>query len=167
MRVVTIIVSALLCTVFAIPTFDGHSSIGALIPGLSSLQALRASHSRKSLPRHLNVRSPNEVGNLSITSNTDPSRLPLFYIHRNRLWKYINDTSIHAVNIVNGTEVEPRTNQVPLQLMLEERPRGIDQGIWRWQGTMLIYQLGNANNSGVYFDCAMPGGGVGLWTFLQ
>ncbi|KAJ3760087.1 hypothetical protein FB446DRAFT_791325 [Lentinula raphanica] len=149
----------------AVPTFSGQYSIGSLIPGLSSLQALREGHSRKSAARHLNVRPPNTVGNLTIT--TGAGGIPLFYIHRGRLWRYINETSIHAVNIINGTEEAPGTNQIPLQLMLEEKPGGIDTGVWKWKGTMLIYQLGRANNSGVYYDCMLPKGGHGLLTFLQ
>ncbi|KAJ3736382.1 hypothetical protein DFJ43DRAFT_1051863 [Lentinula guzmanii] len=151
--------------VSAVPTFDGQYSIGALIPGLSSLQALREGHSRKSAPRHLNVRPPNVVGNLTIT--TGAAGVPLFYIHRSRLWRYINETSIHAVNIVNGTEEAPGTNQIPLQMMLEEKPGGIDGGVWKWKGTMLIYQLGKFNNSGVYYDCMLSKGGHGLLTFLE
>ncbi|KAJ4478062.1 hypothetical protein J3R30DRAFT_2853006 [Lentinula aciculospora] len=152
-------------TVFPVPTFDGQYSIGSLIPGLSSVQALREGHSRKSAPRHLNVRPPNVVGNLTITSGANG--VPLFYIHRGRLWRYVNETSIHAVNIMNGTEKAPGINHVPLQMMLNEKPGGIDGGIWKWKGTMLIYQLGNSNNSGVYYDCMLPHGGHGLITFLQ
>ncbi|KAJ3869635.1 hypothetical protein EV359DRAFT_76440 [Lentinula novae-zelandiae] len=152
-------------TAFAVPTFEGQYSIGSLIPGLSSLQALREGHSRKSAPRHLNVRPPDAIGNLTITSGAVGT--PLFYIHRSRLWQYVNETSIHAVNVVNGTEDAPGTNQIPLQMMLDEQPGGINGGVWKWQGTMLIYQLGSKNNSGVYYDCMLPKGGRGLLTFLQ
>ncbi|KAE9410503.1 hypothetical protein BT96DRAFT_931239 [Gymnopus androsaceus JB14] len=149
----------------AIPTFGGFSAIGSLIPGLSSLQANEFRHSKKSLPKHLNVRGPkyaDEVGNLSLTS--EPT---FYYIHRDRLWRYVNDSCIHAVNVVNSSEHAPGTDQFPLQLILDEKPSGIDKGAWKWQGTNLIYQLGPSNNSGVYYDCTLPDGGHIVLTFLQ
>jgi hypothetical protein len=148
----------------AVPTYDGHFSIGSLIPGLSSIQAVRSGHSRKGGARFMTVRPPNDVGNLSI-SFTTPT-IPLFYIHHNRLWRYVNDTSIYAVNLVNDTQI-PDMEHTPLQLTLDQKPGGIERGTWKWKGTMLIYEFGGRNNSGVYYDCRLPDIGFVLLTFLQ
>ncbi|KIK68174.1 hypothetical protein GYMLUDRAFT_256950 [Collybiopsis luxurians FD-317 M1] len=154
-----------LTAVFAVPTFDGHNSINSLIPGLSSLQALRQGHSRRSVPRHVNVRDNMTFGNLTITSGA--TAYSLFYIHRGRLWKYNNESSIHAVNVMNLTEEAPGTNQIPLQLVLDEKPGGLTSGSFRWHGSMLLFEQGKTNNSGVYYECLLPKGGYGLLTFLQ
>ncbi|KAE9410502.1 hypothetical protein BT96DRAFT_378624 [Gymnopus androsaceus JB14] len=90
-----------------------------------------------------------------------------YYVRQNRLWRYVNDSCTHAVNIVNGSEHAPGTEQFPLQLILDEKPSGIDKGTWKWHGTKLIYQFGSANNSGIYYDCRLSDGGHSLVTFLQ
>ncbi|KAF5393613.1 hypothetical protein D9757_000026 [Collybiopsis confluens] len=178
-----LLVLLVLTAVFAVPTFDGHNSIGSLIPGLSSLQALRqgqsklssalpstsqsiqTGHSRKSVPRHVSVRGGTPFGNLTITSAAPEQGL--FYVHKSRLWRFNNESSIHAVNVRNMSEEAPGTDQIPLQLVLDESPGSSQSSGFRWHGSMLIYEQGKNNNSGVYYECLLPRGGYGLLTFLQ
>ncbi len=108
-----------------------------------------------------------QVGKLTITPRARETRTPLFYLNRGRLFQFINDTTIFSVNVVNTTEEAPGVPEIPLQLVLSEKTGGISSGSWGWKGTMLVYQLGSNNNSGVYYDCMLPQGGHGVLTFLK
>lgn len=104
-------------------------------------------------------------GNLTISPN---SRAPgLFYINRGQLWQYINATSIFHVNVVNTTTVVPGMQDIPVQLVLDSKRTGIKSGSFRWKGTMLYYDYGQQTNQGVYYSCAVEGGGTNLFMFLK
>ena len=88
----------------------------------------------------------------------------MFYIHNNQLWNYHNASTIYPVHVVNAT----RSADMPLQLVVGT-PRGdvVRGGFWRWQGTMLFYELGTASNGGVYYGCQNTEGLMGLFLFLR
>ena len=89
---------------------------------------------------------------------------PLFYIHGSQLYNYHNASTIYPVQVVNGTRAEG----MPLQVVVGS-PRGdvVRGGTWRWQGTQLFYELGTANNGGVYYGCQNTDGLMGLFLFLR
>lgn len=183
-----VVVSTLLSLTFvaAIPAFDGMTSwssdIGNLVPGMSMLQALGPPQDPEAqIPFYLSVAAPRGEcillaceetsysplypcaglpGNATIYRNQSP---PLYYIHQNQLWNYWNETRILRMNVHNST----KQAQLPLQMVLEEKPSGVPGGRWRWQGTMLFYENGVQNNQGLFYSCQNTEGLMGVYLFLQ
>ncbi|CAA7259756.1 unnamed protein product [Cyclocybe aegerita] len=155
----------LLCSlsiVASIPTWEGmngRSSIGSLIPGASNIRALGPAISQ-TMPQHLTVHVPGQLGNLTISpENVGPPLFfqtpPLFYINRNKLWLLVNETTVFPVNIRNMTG----THDLPMQLVLGKKTEGITYGSWRWQTTMLYYDVpGGRSNDGIYYLCRTESG---------
>ncbi|KAK7049528.1 hypothetical protein VNI00_005559 [Paramarasmius palmivorus] len=139
------------------PTWGGQITMGSLVPGAAYIEA-KSAHRSGTTPRHLDTSIPGTFGNLSIVPD---NRLPppLFYINQNHLWQFANASAIFHVNIVNTTEVVHPTGQVPLQLTLDTKRKGITNGSFRWRGDMLHYDIGGATNGGVYYHCPTADGG--------
>ncbi|ESK95993.1 hypothetical protein Moror_7338 [Moniliophthora roreri MCA 2997] len=142
----------------------GQVSIGSLVPGAAYIEA-KSAHRTGDVARHLAPSIPGNLGNLSIVpfSRISP---PLFYINRNQLWQFQNQSAIFHVNVVNTTEPHYPTGEIPLQLMLDTQRKGIANGNFRWRGTMLHYDLGGRTNGGVYYHCPTPEGAK-LLLFLK
>lgn len=152
-------------TVLAVPSFEGvtsWSSIGSLVPGMTALEAIGPTSWGKQNPFYFTIDAPHGLtGNATVKTDNSP---PLFYIHNSQLWNYHNASTIYPVHVVNST----RSADMPLQVVIGT-PRGdvVRGGVWRWQGTMLFYELGSANNSGVYYSCQDTNGLMGLFLFLR
>lgn len=165
--------------VVAIPTWEGlngRSSIGSLVPGAAYIEAMGPARGHDYQTRHLSVQilgafprllfrsvtnhilliNLGQPGNLTLTPNTRAP--PLFYINRNQLWQYNNETAIYYVNVMNTT----KTSHFPLQLVLGKRKTGFISGIWQWRGTMLYYDQGQKGLTGLYYNCP-----AGLFMYLQ
>jgi hypothetical protein len=87
---------------------------------------------------------------LTTTSYTTSSNIAFFYIFKDRLWVYRNESAIWPVSLVNVTE----TPGFPLQLVVGTKPFGVTQGTWSWWGTMLHYDHGAEWQ--MFFLCPMP-----------
>ncbi|KIY49190.1 hypothetical protein FISHEDRAFT_58132 [Fistulina hepatica ATCC 64428] len=129
--------------VLALPTFDnfgiyGQTSISSLVGTLTYIQAIT--------PGHL--------------SGEDVSTL--FYVYRDTLWQYINETTIYRVNVLNETN----TPEMPLQLVVDSKPAGLMEGSWSWRGSRLIYEQGVLRNNGRFYDCKSDDGSSGLFMYL-
>ncbi|KAF8076379.1 hypothetical protein FPV67DRAFT_414750 [Lyophyllum atratum] len=151
-------------SVTAIPAWEGargQTSISSLVSGTSYIEAVGSSRDCESYrTTHLSLLHPGQPGNLTVAPNT---RVPsLFYIHRNQLWQFHNETSIYPVNVLNST-----MTGFPLQLIVGKKSAGIRSGSWRWHGTMLYYDQGSAGNGGLYYSCTMEDGSNGVFMFLQ
>jgi len=150
--------------VVTIPTWQGLNGrypIGSLVPGVTYIEALGPVRDSGIQTKYLSVQMPGQSGNLTIAPNIRAP--PLFYINRNQLWQYNNETAIYHVNLVNVT----KTGDFPLQLILGKKKTGVNDGIWRWQGTMLYYDLGSKGNMGLYYNCQLQDGSTGIFMFLQ
>jgi len=151
--------------VSAIPTWEGtrQTTISSLVgPSATYIEAIVAGRpSEQYRTRHLSLNYPGQPGNLTVLPNSRAP--PLFYIHRNQLWQFNNETSIYPVNTLNTTS----TDSFPLQLVVGKKRSGDQNGLWRWRGTMLYYDQGAMGNSGLYYDCSMEGGSRGVFMFLQ
>ncbi|EKM59164.1 uncharacterized protein PHACADRAFT_191481 [Phanerochaete carnosa HHB-10118-sp] len=154
-------------TVLAIPSFEGVTSwtdIGSLVPGMTTLEAIGPSSwddSGKN-PFYFTIDAPHGLtGNATVKKDSAP---PLFYIHNNQLWNFHNASTIYPVNTVNAT----KSSQLPLQVVVGKPGSDVVKGgSWRWQGTMLLYEYGSTNNSGVYYSCQDTNGLMGLFLFLR
>ncbi|KAF9462642.1 hypothetical protein BDZ94DRAFT_1194273 [Collybia nuda] len=148
----------------AVPTWEGlngRNSIGSLVPGAAYIEAIGPTREHDYQTRHLSVQIPGQPGNLTLAPNTRAP--PLFYIHRNQLWQYNNETAIYYVNVVNTTE----TSHFPLQLVLGRKKVGITNGFWQWRGTMLYYDQGQKGITGIYYNCPLEDGSAGVFMYLQ
>jgi len=139
----------------AIPTWEGmngRGSIGSLIPGASYINAM-GPVVHKGYEKHLTVRNPGQIGNLTLLPDTKFPP-PLFYINQNQLWLLVNETTVYPVNIHNSTGF----HELPMQLVLGKKRDGITFGTWRWKATQLYYDLpGGQSNLGIYFHCLIGG----------
>jgi hypothetical protein len=84
----------------------------------------------------------------------------LFYINQEQLWLLVNETAVYPVNVHNSTD----SHDLPMQLVLGKKKEGITTGTWRWQTTMLYYDLpgGNSNN-GLYYQCITDSGAYNVF----
>lgn len=141
-----------------------QGSISSLVSGNSFIVA--KSSYREAITRYLTPsHAPGQSGNLTVLEN--PPNPPLFYVYRNKLWHFVNETAIYNINVINTTSVAHPTGEVPLQLVIGSKDSGIKHGNWRWRGTMLHYDVGGATNGGVYYSCQSRNGGSRLLMFLK
>ncbi|KJA24481.1 hypothetical protein HYPSUDRAFT_471304 [Hypholoma sublateritium FD-334 SS-4] len=151
--------------IVAVPTWEGmngRSSIGSLIPGVSSIEAKGPVATGKQ-PKHLTVHAPGRVSNVTVGP---PSKVPPpeFYIHQEQLFLLVNETAVYPINVYNSTT----THHLPMQLVLGTKKEGITSGSWRWKNTMLYYDLPNGkSNDGVYYRCMTASGAYNVYmTFV-
>ncbi|KAF9259509.1 hypothetical protein L218DRAFT_827043, partial [Marasmius fiardii PR-910] len=140
----------------------GQVTINSLVPFATYIEAKGY---RETITRHLTLQTPGHLGNLTASPNAYPP--PLFYIRNNQLLLYANETSIFNVNVINTTTVAHPTNEIPLQLVVDRKRKGVTSGSWSWMGTMLHYEFGGRNNGGVYFLCKDEAGDEKLILFLK
>ncbi|KAJ3531836.1 hypothetical protein NM688_g7517 [Phlebia brevispora] len=155
---------ACISVVIAIPAFEGissWSSIGSLVPGLSTLEAIGPRNVEVGGRNYVSIAAPwGSPGNATVKATDYP---PLFYVHNGQLWYYHNVTTIWPVNVYNTS----LTSRLPLQLKVGTKQEGVRGGDWRWQGTMLFYEQGSATNGGVYYSCQDSNGLNGLFLWLK
>ncbi|KAF5369895.1 hypothetical protein D9758_001056 [Tetrapyrgos nigripes] len=163
-----------LSLVASIPTWmyaPGQSQIGSLVPGAAYIEALGVGYQPErasAMQRHLASEEQGHLGNVTVIFSRRKRSADLFYINRQQLWQFANETAIFPVNLVNTTTVIPDTGEVPLRLVTGNKDKNlISSGTWRWRGTMLLYDLGPLTNGGVYYDCPQPTGGSTVITFLK
>lgn len=168
----------------AVPTWEGmngRSSIGSLIPGVSSIEAKGPVATGKQA-KHLTVHSPGAPqlshsfhsvvysfcisGRISNVTVAPPSKVPppQFYINQEQLFLLVNETAVYPVNVYNSTT----THHLPMQLVLGTNKEGITSGSWRWKNTMLYYDLPSGkSNDGVYYRCMTESGAYNVYmTFV-
>lgn len=158
------------------------SSIGSLDPGLSYLEAIGPTTQNvegQNILRYIAIagqrgmsygllvrvwsnkaKQSGTAGNITIEAGSAP---PLFYVYNGHLWYHHNTTTILPMSVHNAT----LTSQLPLQVTVGSEQGAIMGGNWRWQGTMLYYELGSATNGGVYYFCQDTNGLMGLFLFLK
>ncbi|KIY71432.1 hypothetical protein CYLTODRAFT_418825 [Cylindrobasidium torrendii FP15055 ss-10] len=163
-------------TTDAIPAWagaPGRTSITSLIPGATYIEVTApGSRTRGSEPpktSHLALRDPDSVGNLThVPVSKHNSEPPLFFINRDKLWLYRNESYIFPVNVVNATEQLPdKRDQTPMQLVADTKTSGISGGQWKWRGTRLQYHQGSFSNYGVFYSCPLDAGGSGIFLTLK
>ena len=90
-------------------------------------------------------------GNVTIDNHIHSP--PVFYIFKRQLWYMKNESAIWPVNMKNTTG----THILPAQLIIEEKRGGI-AGTWRWEGTMLNFDIGGKKNPvhRLFFVCRSP-----------
>lgn len=120
-----------------------------------------------------------QAGNLTIKGNTkNPAS---YFVRKNQLYQYVNDTTIYPVNVYNVTL--PRTP--PLQLRTSRKAEGLKGGSWRFAGSMLYYDFPGRDDEymlkensadaqyldqiyrsqGLFYNCAFSDGGQGVFMF--
>ena len=150
-----------------------QSSIGNIVPAASFIEAIVSGvnpnqryrpkylgvGASKGLPSHLRLlKSPDNwlragvPGPAVIYENPSP---PLFFINERQLWQLTNQTSILQMNVIDVTDIAG--NPAPLKLEFGDKKEGISEGLWRWRGTMLHYDLGKSTNKGLFFSCGVRG----------
>lgn len=178
---VAISLLAIIQLVVAIPTWEGHASrsaMGSLVPGATEIVALGPHRNKRSpmnnylsvggalgefdhsLPMHMYIltKHAGEPGNAVITRNS-----PLqFFISRNQLYQYTNDSYILPVHVVNSST----TADVPLQLVTGNKVKSAASGIWRWKGVELHYEEASVSNHGIFYACQDKTGERGVFMFL-
>ncbi|THH11902.1 hypothetical protein EW145_g322 [Phellinidium pouzarii] len=104
-------------------------------------------------------------GPAAIYENPEP---PLFFVKNQQLWQPTNMTYVLRLNVLNVTGVDEvgYTHPAPLKLELGERAEGVD-GLFRWRGTKLHFDLGKRTNNGLYFSCQSKNGTKGVYTSLD
>ncbi|KAL9712710.1 hypothetical protein Ac2012v2_003947 [Leucoagaricus gongylophorus] len=158
-------ISFLIVLVTAIPTFEHltgwDNEMGSLVPGAAYISVIGRADAGFPNTRYLNVHDEGTPGNL--TAATEDRQPEWFYIRQNQLYQVINSTAIYSVNIKNMTG----TPDFPLQLLSSQKRSGNSYGVWRWQGSMLFYEEGKLSNGGLFYECLVPGGKPGIFTFLR
>jgi len=159
--------------VLCIPAFEGvtqWSTIGSLVPGMTSLEAVTGkdafSLENSDVRSYVSILAPRGLpGNVTIFRNKSP---PLFYIHNNQLWHFHNESTILPVQLYNTTAEAGR----PLQVVVGDKdPRmaqkkKVNGGIWRWQGTMLRYDHGQ-HSTPLFYSCMDADGPRGLFLYIE
>ncbi|KAG8852375.1 hypothetical protein FRB96_008721 [Tulasnella sp. 330] len=122
----------------------------AMMHGIQGADVIRAiSLNQEGTPYLSTERSPGQAGSAMVTSTPNP---PAFFINSGRLYVYINDTAVMAVNVH-----EPKTESLPAStgsaqqpltkdtaraglynLMIEEKRGGIE-GEWYYVGSSLHF----------------------------
>ncbi|KAL0579676.1 hypothetical protein V5O48_002306 [Marasmius crinis-equi] len=160
----------LFCLLFvlvgSVPVWEsatGQFTINSLVPFASFIEAKAAG--REAITRYLTFQTPEPPGNLTVT--TKPYSPPLFYVRNNQLFHYVNESFVFPVNVINTTTIYPPTAEIPLQLVMDSKSKGVTNGSWKWRGTMLHYHFGGRSNGGVYFLCETEDGGSKLVMFLR
>ncbi|KAI4520648.1 hypothetical protein K525DRAFT_203175 [Schizophyllum commune Loenen D] len=142
----------------------GYGSSQSLMYSLAdSLSYARAkfprSQGEKGWSNYLGTAQPGAPGNLTLVPEA-----PLFYIYRQQLYRYTNETSILPIQAANVTGMPNE----PLQLVAADSDaRALTGGTWRWAGTRLIYDHYGRTNRGTYYACATEGGGSGVFMNMQ
>ena len=176
-------ISFLIVLVTAIPTFEHltgwDNEMGSLVPGAAYISVIGRADAGFPNTRYLNVHDEGLTsfsclfishddklhagtpGNL--TAATEDRQPEWFYIRQNQLYQVINSTAIYSVNIKNMTG----TPDFPLQLLSSQKRSGNSYGVWRWQGSMLFYEEGKLSNGGLFYECLVPDGKPGIFTFLR
>ncbi|KAJ7283657.1 hypothetical protein C8J57DRAFT_1498684 [Mycena rebaudengoi] len=154
---------ALFTAVGAFPTWQGlnyAASINSLVSGASYIEAIGPFGAFKSLS-HLSSHIPGEPGNLTVLSYAELREgPPLFSLSQNQFWQYKNETTIYPVNVINTTMI---AGVPPLQIVIGGKRAGmVTGGKWRWQGTMLHYDIGSRRASQVFYKCE-----TGIFMFLE
>ncbi|KAH8118690.1 hypothetical protein DFH11DRAFT_1502254 [Phellopilus nigrolimitatus] len=143
-------------------------SIGNLVPGASVIEAIGEGITYETYkPKYLSVAAPKGVpGSAAIYEDLSP---PLFFINNQQLWQPMNTTSILRVNVLNVTGVDEagQPHPAPLKLEIGERAEGLVNGVWRWRGTKLFFDLGKRSNKGLYFSCQTKNGMRAVYTALD
>ncbi|EAU84779.2 hypothetical protein CC1G_00298 [Coprinopsis cinerea okayama7 len=105
------------------------------------------------------------IGNLTILPN---DRMPvLYYLTKETLWQYVNETTILPVNVHNVTESALKYRHPPFQLVIGRKIEGI-RGSWRFAGSMLYYEFpGKEETQGLFFKCEPSSGFSGVFMFYQ
>ncbi|KAF8621670.1 hypothetical protein AX15_007683 [Amanita polypyramis BW_CC] len=150
----------LLLSAVAVPTFNdlgGRTSINSLVSHSSYVQAF-AKQQNNFASYGLTLDDPAYPSNLTVVPNTHGPGVP-FYVHKNRLWVYRNESAIWPVNLVNAT----RTPSFPLQLVVGTAQFGVGQGTWSWRGILLEYDHGAGWQS--FVQCPMPNGRPGIFMY--
>ncbi|KAJ2931734.1 hypothetical protein H1R20_g5353, partial [Candolleomyces eurysporus] len=136
----------------------------------------RADLGEMGFTRHLMGLPQGQPGNVTI--RVDEKSPSFFFVRKNQLYQYVNDTTIYPVNVHNVT-----IDRVPpLQLVLGKKPDGLPGGTWRFSGSMLYYDFPGRNDDlmrtnnnpeylkyfrsqGLFYTCAFPNGGSGVFMF--
>ncbi|KAF6762618.1 hypothetical protein DFP72DRAFT_876356 [Ephemerocybe angulata] len=160
----------------AVPWAGGlRSSIASTSGGIMTYIEAMGPHSLgEGITRHLSGQA-GEPGNVTIGVNVkNPS---IFFVQKNQLYQYINDTTILPVNVYNVTI----NKAPPLQLILGKQPDGLKGGSWRFAGSMLYYDFPGRDESflkennpeylkyfrsqGLFYHCAFPNAKSGVFMF--
>ena len=89
----------------------------------------------------------------------------MFFVNRNQLFLYTNDSSILTVNVLNTTASDE--DPMPYKITIDNKRAGLSDTVWRWQGTLLQFDHGQRNNQGLYYSCLNKRGIWNLYLFLQ
>ncbi|KAG2013668.1 hypothetical protein CC2G_010552 [Coprinopsis cinerea AmutBmut pab1-1] len=152
----------------ALNSFFGRGLSGQIVVGVTPIEAIatvnRESHYAPAQTRHL-TREPGTIGNLTILPN---DRMPvLYYLTKETLWQYVNETTILPVNVHNVTESALKYRHPPFQLVIGRKIEGI-RGSWRFAGSMLYYEFpGKEETQGLFFKCEPSSGFSGVFMFYQ
>ncbi|ETW84057.1 hypothetical protein HETIRDRAFT_415774 [Heterobasidion irregulare TC 32-1] len=162
-HILVLLVLTFAAAVVAIPTWEGfnsRASIGSLVPGAAAIEAMGLPYGH---PYYLSTSAPRgHSGNATVTHTPDP---PMFFVNRNQLFLYTNDSSILTVNVLNTTASDE--DPMPYKITLDNKRAGLSDTVWRWQGTLLQFDHGQRNNQGLYYSCLNKRGIWNLYLFLQ
>lgn len=131
---------------------------------LNSIPHFSSSHSKTKqffLTLHYNhPKHSGSPGNASIARSPSP---PLFYVAKNRLWHFHNESTVLPIQLHNSTQ----SAKLPLQVIVGEdgslsRRTAVKGGNWRWQGTMLRYEQGS-HSTPLFYSCQDTNGLMGLY----
>ncbi|KAJ3522342.1 hypothetical protein NMY22_g11932 [Coprinellus aureogranulatus] len=125
--------------------------------------------------RHLMGLPQGQPGN--VTTKINAKNPSVFFLRKNQLYQYVNDTTIYPVNVHNVTI--PRVP--PLQLRVEKKLDGLKGGTWRFAGSMLYYDFPGRDDEflkenqpeylkyyrsqGLFYNCDLPDGTAGVFMF--
>jgi len=163
-----VIVAYLACFTVAIPSWEGFtksSVFDSFIPGATTIEARGKTFMRKAKNPNRGPRDYLAVDDSKsrpfISSIASP---PLFYLSRNKLYQYTNDTHIIPVGVVNST----LTAEAPLQLVVGSGDKSLANGKWSWYGTLLNYEAPTGQkNRGLFYSCSDKTGSPGLFLALD
>jgi len=191
--------ATLFAVVCGVPTWDMFSSrdsIGSLVPGSTLVEVLGPMGAAEA-PLYLGSAATKGAGGDIIVGN-HPTPDQFYVDPRGNLFQSINETTILYVNVMNTSTAnaaelgqKPRepleyssqlhlhdnTPAPPLKLVLGTRREGLTAGKWRWQGTLLFYELPSmfsfrdgrvkGTNQGLFYNCHDKLGARGLYMFLE
>jgi len=164
MLISLVLFCAFVCYAAAVPSwqsFTSRATLGSLVSGANAIEAVGLPSNKRFF---LSVSGPpGEPSNVTIdTVRKDP---PLYFVDRQQLYQWTNDTYILSVNVLNSTTSEE--DPMPYKLVLDTEKHGLKGAVWRWRGTDLHVDYLNMSNRGHFYTCKNSAGRIGTYLFLD
>ncbi|KAI0036722.1 hypothetical protein K488DRAFT_81718 [Vararia minispora EC-137] len=159
--------SVLVANVFAIPTwqaFNSRGSLSSLVSGANAIEAVGLPFNSRFF---MAMSGPSGVPSNVTIQNHLPTDPPLYFLDRDQLYQWTNDSYILPVTVLNTTTSDE--DPLPYKLVLGSSEEMIQGVSWRWRGVNLFLDHAGRkeSNLGNYYTCKNTHGHLGTYMYLR